>query len=140
MTGNRLANTSWLIMAVAATILLAGCGPHPIPATGTVTLDGQPLDEAVILFVPVHENRQKTGSTIEEGRFEISAADGLLPGSYRVEIADNPPLDGPRHPHGAPSPRRLIPYAYAHHSPLTAEVAEDDESVTLDLELSSTGP
>lgn len=98
----------------------AGCGPAPAAIEGRVTLDGGPLDEAAVLFVPLDAERQKTGGAIKQGSYQIPASDGLLPGKYRVEIIDNPPLHGP--PSGRR--RRAFPYRYANESPLQVEVAE----------------
>lgn len=115
-----------------------GCGPHAVSVSGTVTLDGEPLNEAVIMFVPLEAERQKTGADIKEGRYQIAASDGLMPGNYRVEVADNPPLDGPRGANGRPTgmqQRRPFPYRYAHDSLLTAEIDETGEPVVLDFAL-----
>jgi hypothetical protein len=99
---------------------IAGCADAPKPVHGTITLDGKPLDEAVVLFVPLEPQRRKTGGAIVAGRYQIVAEDGLLPGKYRVEVADNPPLDGPRGK--PPSARRKLPPHYAHDSSLSLTV------------------
>jgi hypothetical protein len=111
-----------------------GCQPAPAAVSGKVTLDGQPLDEAVIVFVPLEAGRRKTGAEIRDGAYAISAADGLLPGNYRVEIADNPPLSAahgpgtrPRTP-SLPSGRRVLPSHYAHDSPLTIQWSGEGEA------------
>ncbi len=112
---------AWLLLCAG------GCQPGPVAVSGKVTLEGQTLDEAVIVFVPLEAGRRKTGAEIREGAFAISAADGLLPGNYRVEIADNPPLSAahgkgarPRTP-ALPPDRRVLPAHYAHASPLSVE-------------------
>lgn len=116
-----------LIAFVAAVTVLPGCGPARTPMHGRVTLDGQSLDEAAILFVPLDPGRKKTGASIVKGSYELKAEDGLLPGKYRVEIADNPPLSSPaRETSGnkaRPSTkRRLIPPTYSRESPLGVEI------------------
>ncbi|HEY1600259.1 MAG TPA: hypothetical protein VGG64_11685 [Pirellulales bacterium] len=108
------------------TIALPGCGPTHTPMHGQVTLDGQPLDEAAILFVPLDKGRKKTGAGVVQGSYELKAEDGLLPGKYRVEVADNPPLTGSHDTTGNKSAtavkRRVIPEKYARESPLLVEV------------------
>ncbi len=103
---------------------------------GHVKLDGQPLDEAAILFVPFDGNRKKTGAGIVAGDYRLPSEHGLVPGRYRVEVVDNPPL-GPaeqsmileqRSPPATAAPpakRRLLPPRYGHKSPLTFELTAD---------------
>jgi hypothetical protein len=104
----------------------AGCGgPVKRAISGSVTLEGKPLDEAVIMFVPLAIQAGKTGAAIQQGRYEVPQDIGLLPGRYRVEIADDPPID-----HAAmgqpPKPlptRRRLPVRYSTASPLSIEIA-----------------
>jgi len=119
---------------------LCGCAPKRVAIEGNVTLDGQPLDEAVIVFVPAVEGRKKTGAKIATGKYRLAQADGLLPGEYRVEIADDPPL-ALAHADAAAQPsvlaaRRALPRKYAHDSPLQLELTRGGP-VTFDFELSS---
>jgi hypothetical protein len=123
---------------MAAAIVSAGCGGSVRRAVaGAVTLDGRPLDEAVILFVPLDAGGRKTGGPIAAGRYEMGQHVGLLPGRYRVEIADDPPIDPTMRPGQVkPQPRRKLPIVYSTSSPLTIEVGADD-SADFDFELSS---
>jgi hypothetical protein len=63
--------------------------------SGQVTLDGRPLDEAVIVFIPLDGGARKTGGEVIAGRYELPARDGLRPGRYRVELVDQPTIDLP---------------------------------------------
>jgi hypothetical protein len=105
----------------------AGCGgPVRRAVAGSVTLDGQPLEEALILFVPLDAGGRKTGSPIAAGRYEMGQDVGLLPGRYRVEIADDPPIDPTMRPGQVkPQPHRKLPVVYSTSSPLTIEVTAD---------------
>ncbi|MBL9125215.1 MAG: hypothetical protein JNG90_16380 [Planctomycetaceae bacterium] len=102
-----------------------------------VTLDGKLLDEAAISFVPLAAGRKKTGGLIRNGRYQLPPADGLLPGRYRVEILDSPPL------HLTPRQqqlRRKFPYRYTNDSPLMIEVpAGQPGPIQFDFELTG-GP
>jgi len=135
-----------LVLLGMLTLGAAGCGPSPVAVQGRVTLDDRPLDEAVILFVPLDEGRKKTGTEIVDGQYHLPREDGLLPGKYRVEIADNPPLDGVHSAgHGqqaatsaAPQRRRPFPYRYTHDSPFSVEVEpSSDDPLRFDFELTT---
>jgi hypothetical protein len=66
---------------------LLGCGEAGSSISGLVTLDGTRLDEATISLVPLEApNQSAAWTTVAQGQYAISAADGLQPGNYRVEI------------------------------------------------------
>jgi hypothetical protein len=85
------------LQAAAAGMTLAiaafGCGggtPDDRPrvaVSGTVTLDGRPLNNAVIRFVPFPEIQGPTASNaIVEGKFELPEYAGPIAGKHRVVI------------------------------------------------------
>jgi len=137
LSWHHLPRVRGLRLAGALLLLaIAGCRPAPQGVQGTVTLDGQPLDEAAIHFVPVGQPGRKTGCEIRQGAFELPAADGLLPGKYRVEILDIPPLHTAHAPAGAPK-RRPFPHRYSHASPLHIAIlpnrSSDDPPLKFEL-------
>lgn len=74
-----------LLVALAATLITAtGCGPKDprITVQGTVTLDGQPLAEGRVGFIPEDKSLGASGAQIEDGRFSIK----VYQGPSRVEI------------------------------------------------------
>lgn len=79
-------------LLVAFLILIAaGCrnDSGTVPVAGVLKLDGQPLKEASIHFVPQGSGRDATGTTDANGKFTMSTyepRDGALPGSYKVVI------------------------------------------------------
>jgi hypothetical protein len=81
--------------AVAAVLLaLWGCGGgDKLPRqaiSGKVTLDGQPLDSALITFTPAGagDAASTSGATqVSGGAFSIPRDEGLIPGNYRVSIS-----------------------------------------------------
>jgi len=89
----RLRSLWMLCFAVALTA--PGCGGSSgkkidrQSISGSVTLDGAPLDQGTIRFEPMSDVKEKTaaGSLIQAGRYAISAAEGLPPGKYIVSIS-----------------------------------------------------
>jgi len=70
-----------------------GCGssdPKPIKVSGTVTLDGQPLPDAMVTFLPVEKDGQAaTGMTDSQGVFSLTTHttdDGANAGDYKVIV------------------------------------------------------
>ena len=84
---------------VGLTVLLfagVGCGSRrtPVPVSGTVTLDGRPVEGAIVTFHPLgddKESRPATGQTDKTGTFQLKAGneDGIRPGEYKVVIIKN---------------------------------------------------
>lgn len=112
-----------------------GDGLQRMPIDGTVTFDGQALEDGRIQFFPDPGNAEPimSGAPITSGSYSIALIDGLVPGTYIVRIssasgeevavtgegdAQMPGL-GPIHP------IELIPSKYNTESTLTAEVTSD---------------
>ncbi len=141
----------WLLAAVVAALAgSSGCGSgDDLPRqaiSGTVTLDGQPLDKGLIQFFPAAEmeNALAAGAMIEGGSYSIPQSEGLVPGNYKVMISSEGgdmkaapgesteagamPGLGPLHP-----PDR-IPAKYNSATTLTANVtAEGPNEFKFDL-------
>ena len=99
--------------------------------TGTVQLDGQPLNDGSIMFMPaVGQTGAATpgGSSIRGGRFSIGVENGLIPGNYKVSInspsraADRAKPAAPASGKAAELPKELIPKKYNSNTELVAEV------------------
>jgi hypothetical protein len=75
--------------AVAWTGMVAGCGsgdPTPRePVSGRVTLNGQPIAEGQISFLP-EDGDNVVAAPIENGSYRIRRAEGPSPGPHRVSI------------------------------------------------------
>lgn len=75
-------------------VMVVGCGgSRTSPVEGIVLLDGKPLANAPIQFVPQGTGRDATGQTDASGQFAMSTykpRDGVMPGTYKVVIS--PPL------------------------------------------------
>ena len=116
-----------LLLGTVLSLALVGCAQsNTIKVTGTVTLDGKPVDQAEVTFQPA-EGRIATGVTDSQGRFELSTnspGDGAVPGDHKVTIsqyysAGNPPPMMP----GSQIPSRFPQkYGDPSQSPFTAKV------------------
>ena len=80
---------------VAAVVMFTGCGggsvgPDTEPVSGTVTMDGKPVEGAQVVFVPSGSGRAASGTTDASGRFKLTTfnpQDGAVVGSYAVTIS-----------------------------------------------------
>jgi hypothetical protein len=88
----------WVALTlVLATIMVGGCSSGTrraptYPVTGTVTMKGQPLEGATVVFVPAEGSSQEAASGITDaaGKFKLStflADDGSQEGEYRIKVS-----------------------------------------------------
>ncbi len=79
-----------MLAAVCLAPLLLGCsgGIKLAPAKGNVTLDGESVEGAAVMFVPDAGGPTATGVTNAQGQFELHTTNepGALVGSHRVTI------------------------------------------------------
>ncbi|MEZ6126377.1 MAG: carboxypeptidase-like regulatory domain-containing protein [Planctomycetaceae bacterium] len=133
---------SYLILVALAG--LAGCGKSienaEATATGTVTLDGNPLPGGVVELAPMDGGRAAFGTIQQDGTFTIATSagvNGLDPGEYRIRVTYEPPetedADG-----NVAEQESLIPESYtsAEDSGLSV-VIKAGEANQIDLKLSS---
>jgi hypothetical protein len=78
--------------AIAWIAVLVGCSPSPptiVPANGVVLLDGQPLANAEVTFMPQLESYgaqyNSSGVTDAQGRFELRCHFGDQPGAAATD-------------------------------------------------------
>lgn len=84
-----LAEHAWsrmFLLLVAS--LLTGCHRDDrVPVSGTVTIDGHAADYGLVSFRPVDDQQAAgSGASLQGGKFEIPAHQGLRPGSYQVTV------------------------------------------------------
>jgi len=120
----------WLCSSV---LLLGGCGNDPLgrhPISGTVTLDGAPVENGSINFQPVDQGVTSSGTAFTGGKYSLSREQGLPVGKYLVTINAPKPGTGATPPEGAmpgeplPPPEELIPPEWNVKSTQTIEVKE----------------
>lgn len=75
----------WLLVAAsAACVVVGGCGKAKTTVSGTVTLDGKPLAEALLQFVPLGpEGRTGAVRTDSQGWYQVE----LSPHPVRVAVS-----------------------------------------------------
>ena len=72
---------------------LVGCGGGlgTVPVSGTVTVDGNPMEGVIIQFLPDDPSGMAaSGTTDGSGAFKLTTeinGDGALPGSYKVTVS-----------------------------------------------------
>lgn len=141
-------------VAVAAMIcgafLLPGCGGNGAElnraeVSGDVTVNGAPLEEGSIAFLPTEGTQgPSVGGTINQGRYLIPVEEGPVVGTYRVEIRATRET-GRKIEAGPPSPpgtmidevKAFIPAKYNAKSTLTAEIKSGTNESDYDLRIDS---
>jgi hypothetical protein len=84
---SRLSLAGGLVLLLA----VSGCGKSRLVSVeGTVTLDGEPLAGATVVFQPVGEGQPATAQTDSDGNFQLvtlKGDKGALPGEYKVLVS-----------------------------------------------------
>jgi hypothetical protein len=126
----------WLMGLMILTLAAVGCGGGPVPVSGTVRLDGEPVTGHIV-FVPVDEKRPKRGGPIEGGTYNVPAARGPLPGPYKVEVYSRKrtgkKIPGPDPEQTAEETIEIIPEKYNRDSTLTVTFLPGTNSFDFDL-------
>jgi len=117
--------------------LLAALGesdnrPDRVPVSGRVVIDGEPLTNGTIIFIPEGGAHTSIGTIDKEGHFTLTCYDGndgAVLGTHRMEIVLSEALDEDAPPW--PVPRK---YANYQTSDLTAEITGPANDVLVQLE------
>ena len=126
------------VIATMALYSLAGCTHNPAnypdtaPVTGTVTLDGQPLEGATVNFKPGGGGRPSRGITDADGNYELmysGTVQGAMLGTHTVSILkEEDPQDEEA------DTVQVVPERYfGKDSELSAEVENAKNSIDFDL-------
>lgn len=138
------------LLCLLALLLSCGCGgSRTSPVKGVVLLDGQPLANASVQFVPDGTGRDATATTNDQGEFVMSTfdpRDGVAPGIYKVVIS--PPrgeVDAARYESSGdamaaaartkPAPKKAFPQQYtsASQTPLRQKVPVREPQLRIEL-------
>jgi hypothetical protein len=100
------------IVLSGSLLVLFGCGQDSeflldfLPVSGQVLMDGAPLAEATVVFVPTDSKQPQPswGFTDDEGKFSLQSPrrnEGVCAGTYRVVITKMVSADGSPIPAGS---------------------------------------
>ena len=139
-------------------VVAGGCsdGPHAnygdlglVDVSGTITLDGQPLADAVVTFEDPESGQFSYGQTDADGYYELqldSEMEGVVPGRKIVRIStsrtilglnsdsEGPPGEGGEEGGDGGTAAERVPEKYYQKSELTAEVSADATEFNFDLQ------
>ncbi len=133
-----------IAIQVVAAASLCGCrSGDDLPrqeVSGTVTLNGQPLETGSIQFQPASDADAAGavtggGALISNGRYQIERDKGLTPGNYKVMIFSHAGAEvDESEPPGesvvrSKVPSELIPATYNSATTLTAQVSKGKANV-----------
>jgi hypothetical protein len=147
---SRLQLWSASILGWVLALGLSGCGGSSdnLPreaVSGSVSLGGQPLAKGTIQFGPTSDKLATTATAgINDGKYSIPRAEGLVPGTYKVAISSFNEVAETKSVRGlpgkvAPPAKNVIPGEYNTGTTLTKEV-KAGETNTFDFELSNVEP
>jgi len=120
---SRRNNRPWQVITLSVGLLLAGscaksAGPTTYPVTGVITRKGAPVEGALVVFLPLSEEKSVLASqdiTDREGRFVMRThqgkeqyKDGMQPGDYGVTVTKLEVVSDMSRP-----PRNLLPKQYS---------------------------
>ena len=131
---------SYLPLFLALSLLLAGCayrGPEIAYVAGRVTMDGRPLANATVVFVP--ENGRPAGATTDaDGNYVLNFANGrqgAIPGPSTVRIMTLRDADQDEIGQTIPGSPETVPARYNADSILTFDVVPNQKNIAnFDLE------
>src|SRR5262245_23609553 len=132
-----LAGAGWLVPCLVLVGLSIGCGESdPLgrhAVSGTVTLDGAPLENGNIGFQPADKSTTSGGDVIAGGKYSIARDKGLPVGKYKVTINAPKPGTGGTAPampgDPVPVPEELIPKEWNVNSQEFIEVTDKGQNV-----------
>jgi len=137
-------SVSILCLAIGS---IVGCRPQVplVPVEGILLLDGQPLPEVLVTFIPEaagpHPPIRSMGMSDESGNFTLRAetlSPGALGGEHRVIVEDLAILKASRTDDGTvislPAERFPTTYSDPLKTPLRATVPVADPPIKLDLQ------
>ncbi len=143
---------SFLFVLLVASVLL-GCETKPhmnygianlVKAGGNVSLDGNPLANAVVTFESVADSTTANGLTKSDGSYTLmfdSVMAGITPGKKIVRISTTKKVlglntteeGGGEEAAGKEKPKELVPARYNKESELTVEVTVGKTRYDFDL-------
>ena len=126
----------------AAALAVCGCGgvddqPETGEVTGKVTLDGQPLADATVMFKP-EQGRPSSGRTGADGTYVLqynADTPGAKVGPHKVYISTyvEPRINDDTKKVEDPGVKEKVPRKYNQETTLTADVKSGDNDLPFEL-------
>lgn len=131
---NRTRVLAWFGASLLLAVSVAGCGggrPDLGQVEGTVTLDGQPLANAVVQFQPEAEGRPSLGTTDSSGHYKLMFTrdtPGAMIGKHkvRIELAESDD-------EAESEPALQVPEKYNAETELSEEVTAGTQTIDFTL-------
>jgi hypothetical protein len=132
---------------LAALVGVAGCGVKRVPTSGKVTLDGRPLTEGVLQFIPDASKgntlRVSCSGPISNGRWDLvtsgmeraDTGTGAPVGWFKVIYTH--PNEGSRAPGASAAPKVAARYYREDTTPLSIELTDPPPAEGYTIELTS---
>lgn len=126
---------SALFIIGTCAVFCVGCGPKGPPigsVTGTITMDGEPLANATVVFMAEAGGRPAAAKTDAEGKYELNFSagrKGAIPGPNKVRITtlSDPYEDEDGNP--VPGSPETIAIEYNQQTTLSFDVKENEPNV-----------
>ena len=114
---------------------MAGCNAErSAVVSGTVTFDGQPIEDGVILFSAADGGSTTKGGIIAQGRYRVTAPQGLLKVTIRAaKVIGKKKLYGTADSPEVPVKTEALPGKYNARSELQLEVGPGTNDKDWDL-------
>ena len=132
---------------LAALVGMAGCGIKRIPTSGKVTLDGEPMTQGVLQFIPdvSKGNNLRVGCAgpISNGRWNLvttgmeraNTGTGAPVGWFKVTYTN--PNEGSKAPGASAAPKVAAKYHREDTTPLSIELTDPPPAEGYTIELTS---
>jgi len=139
-----------LLGTLTAALLLfipSGCGrdgPERVIVSGTVTYQGQPLEEGRIRFVPNKETKAPiSGGFVRDGKYAVDSKGGVPVGTHKISIEAHrvdPNYKGPTNPppddiENRPPIQQYLPAKYNALTELEITIEPGSSKITEDFNL-----
>lgn len=84
------------LAVLGCSFALLGCGPSYVVVVGVVTMDGQPIEGATVVFTSDDGTKTAVGISDATGNFTLSGdgKPGVIPGSYKVTVSKSAMVAG----------------------------------------------
>jgi hypothetical protein len=119
------------LLGLATLLIVDAMRIKPLQFEGLLTLDGRPVKNALITFVPYDKGPIANARTSPDGKFQLATwgeADGILPGDYQVCVVKL--VAAPDEDPGEPVPTI---YSNMFQSPLRCHVPPPEGRISVEM-------